>query len=379
MSFSESMPKGLDFFVDKANQIPSSHNASEKEFLTLAKHLLQSLERRDLCLKSLSTVKSSEILGLNQVFYLFAKKIPKTLSFHIALSARIHEEDLSLLKNNEELEDNSILMQESELLYISRKSGIDSLNLINDFKKMIQNEDMLLSTLINVQKPDLYKIIESSTEEFSKRESPEHFPLHKDDLNRRLSERLMMTGCSRQLNLKFTGLHHHTINNIYAKCPHEIPEQRLARGKQHQIMLDHTKNLFVMFMLEMYSLSFDILNHKLNHKTPLLNKPQALLDPALACGAYNSAKLLFKYSQMRLWHDDEENASLPYFDEFVKILEEYLQGSAIAVACARCHTPYLFFKAAPNDLEFIRGESKHLNCPLCATHAEYIIDESLDI
>ncbi len=338
--------------------------------------LLQSLQKRDRCIQSLNGIKPKDIVHVNQLFYIFSKKLPEILSFHIGLSSRLNPNLFADYKAHEvshSLEECSFLMQESGLMYYSLKSHIDSNNLLAALKTMLKDENSLLKTLINVQNSYLYHIIENLTLINNHSSTQDYFPFRHDDLKRRLAEKLMCIGCSQQLNLKLTGLHHHTIHTIYETSPIKAPFAYLARGKQHKIMFNRSKNMFIMFMLEMYTLSSNILHNRLSGNMPLTYKPREDLNASLACGAYSCASFIYKYSKMNKWKTSNISEVMPYFDEFVKILEEYLEGMAVPVACAKCHTPYLFFKQKASDLDFIYGESKKISCPNCNTHAEYLL------
>ncbi len=340
--------------------------------------LLQSLQKRDRCIQNLNTIKPKDIIHINQLFYIFSDRLPEILSFHIGLSSRLNPSlfnDYNAHEVRHSLEECSLLMQESGLMYYAQKSHVDSNNLLIDLREMLKDEDSLLKTLVNVQRSHLYHIIENLTLVNNHSSTQDYFPLRHEDLKRRLSERLMCVGCSRQLNLKLTGLHHHTVNTIYETSPIKTPYAYLARGKQHKIMFNRSKNMFIMFMIEMYTLSSNILHNRLSGSMPLTYKPREELNAALACGAYDCANFIYKYSKMHKWNNGNISEIMPYFDEFIKILEEYLEGVAVPVACAKCHTPYLFFKQKASDLDFINGESKKLSCPNCNTHAEYLLYE----
>jgi hypothetical protein len=368
----------LDLYLDNAISTPQRQYLEEKSGVVYVKRLLHKLQRRDRCLQCLNSVRPHEIIRLNQMFYLISDRLPEILSFHIGLASRLNSQNYSDYKAHNiynSLAECSLLMQEAGLMYYSRRGGVDGLSLLDDLRASIKGELALLSTLVNVQKPRLYHIIENLTIKNNHSSTQAFFPLRAEDLKRRLAERLMLIGCSRQLNLKLTGLHHQTINTIYANSPCKIPAQRLARGKQHQLMYHQTKSLFTMFLLEMYTLSSNILHNRHHTLMPLAYKPREELNAAIACGAYECARFIYTYSFMHAWSEDKSYDYMPYFDEFVKILEEYLEGSAVAVACARCHTPYLFFKTRSGDSDFNKSESKKLCCPKCNTHAEYLLCE----
>lgn len=323
-----------------------------------------------------ANIRFEEIQNLSKLYYLISSLIPEILSFHIGLSQRLEvKKTFRESKLNEVIDKQIFPLHFSNLSAYAFQNNIDECIFINQFRVMASRPQSLLSNLINVKHPLIYKSILHSTALCHQNKVDFYFPIRDDDLKRRLCEEMMNLGCSVRLNSKLSGMHHTTVSQAYLNNSVEVPVQRIHHFDSCQVMLNNIKNQLTMFMIELYILSYKIALNKLDLDSPLESSiMNSKLLPSLAVGSYTATKELLCNWRTSLWNKKNYQDFIPNFDEYIYILNEMIAGIAIPVACARCHTPYLFFKKNAKENNFIFKECKKLNCPQCLSHCEYIIE-----
>ncbi len=323
-----------------------------------------------------ANIHLEEIQNLSKLYYIISSLIPEILSFHIGLSQRLEiENSRKDLKLDDAIDNKIRPLIFSSLSAFAFENNIDECICINQFRIMASKPQSLLSNLINIKQTLIYKSILQSTILCHQNRVNFYFPLRDDDLKRRLCEEMMLLGCSVRLNSKLSGMHHTTVSQAYVNNKVEVPVQRIHHLDSCQVMHDNFKSQFTMFMIELYMLCFNIAMNKAEQKNPLESSlVNSKLLPSLAVGSYTAAKEFVCNWRTYLWSKHNYQDFLPNFDEYIYILKEIIEGVAVPVACARCHTPYLFFKKSAQENSFIFKECKKINCPQCLSHCEYIID-----